>query len=75
MVAAVTEAAYAEAAGRDRRPMRVWVFADERADDLGRRRKHRQAGDIAGLVIGDAERGREYAERRLAEVRGTGVPA
>ena len=77
MVAAVTEAVLdAEPAGRDRDPMRVWVFATSVPDGTwGGGGNIVRLGDIAGLVIGDAERGREYAERRLAEVRGTGVPA
>jgi hypothetical protein len=32
-------------------------------------------GDIAGFVLGDPDKGREYAERRLAERRGVEVTA
>jgi phenylpyruvate tautomerase PptA (4-oxalocrotonate tautomerase family) len=73
MVASVTEAVLdAEPADRDRDPMRVWVFASEVPDGTwGGAGNIVRLADIAGLVMGDAEEGRRYAERRL----GAEVPA
>lgn len=73
MVAAVTEAVLDAEKGRyPRNPLRVWVFASEIPDGTwgGAGRIFRLA-DIAGLVLGDAEKGRAYAEERL----GRGQPA
>lgn len=72
MVATVTEAVLdAEAGAHPRDPKRVWVFANEIPDGTwgGAGRIFRLA-DIAGMVLGDREKGRQYAERRL----GTGKP-
>jgi phenylpyruvate tautomerase PptA (4-oxalocrotonate tautomerase family) len=72
MVAAVTEAILdAEEGRRSRENTRVWVFANEIPDGTwgGRGRIHRLS-DIASFVLGDAEKGRAYAERRLSERHG-----
>jgi phenylpyruvate tautomerase PptA (4-oxalocrotonate tautomerase family) len=69
---AITEAVLdAEDGAYERNPMRVWVFASEIPDGTwgGAGRIFRLA-DIAGYALGDAEKGREYAERRLAELAG-----
>ena len=73
MVAAVTEAVLdAEPEGRDRDPMRVWVFPTEVPEGTwGGAGRIVRLADIAGIVMGDAEKGRRYAERRL----GTAAPA
>jgi phenylpyruvate tautomerase PptA (4-oxalocrotonate tautomerase family) len=71
LVAAVTEAVLdAEEGARPRDPRRVWVFANEVPDGNwgGAGRIHRLA-DIAGMVIGDQEKARQYAERRLKQAR------
>jgi hypothetical protein len=73
MVAAVTDAILDAEAGRFARdPGRIWVFPTEIPDGTwgGGGRIWRLA-DIAGFASGDAERGREYAARRL----GTKQPA
>ena len=77
MVEAVTEAVLdAENGAYERNPMRVWVFASEVPDGTwGGGGRIVRLADIAGLVIGDAEKGREYAEKRLAGRRGVEVPA
>jgi phenylpyruvate tautomerase PptA (4-oxalocrotonate tautomerase family) len=77
MVAEVTEAVLdAEDGTYDRNPLRVWVFANEIADGTwGGGGRIVTLADIAGFVMGDAEKGRGYAERRLAERRGTEVAA
>ena len=51
-------------------PNRVWVFTNEIPDGTwgGAGRINRLA-DIVGYVVGDAEKGRAYAERRLAQRR------
>jgi phenylpyruvate tautomerase PptA (4-oxalocrotonate tautomerase family) len=69
VVKAVTEAILdAEEGSRPRNPARVWVFANEVPDGtwgaVGR--IHRLA-DIAGAVLGDREKGRLYAQQRLAQ--------
>jgi phenylpyruvate tautomerase PptA (4-oxalocrotonate tautomerase family) len=58
----------AEAGAYERDPMRVWVFTNEVPDGTwgGAGRINRLA-DIAGLALGDLDKGREYAEKRLAE--------
>ena len=68
MVEAVTEAVLdAEDGAHPRDPMRVWVFPTEMPDGTwGAAGRINRLEDIAGLVIGDQEKAREYAERRLA---------
>ncbi|WP_371435043.1 Tautomerase enzyme [Polaromonas sp.] len=68
MVAAVTNAVMdAEEGVRPRDPMRVWVFANEIPEGTwGGDGKIQGLADITGFVLGDAEKGRKYAERRLA---------
>ena len=76
VVAEITEAVLdAERGVYPRDPMRVWVFANEIPDGTwgGGGRIFRLA-DIAGFVLGDPEKGGEFAARRLAERRGGGVP-
>lgn len=72
MVEAVTSAVLdAEEGTRQRDPKRVWVFPAEIPDGAwGGGGRIVRLADIAGLVMGDAEKGRSYAERRLAERRG-----
>jgi phenylpyruvate tautomerase PptA (4-oxalocrotonate tautomerase family) len=67
IVAAVTDAVLdAEPEGRDRDPMRVWVFPTEVPEGTwGGAGRIVRLADIAGIVMGDAEKGRRYAERRL----------
>lgn len=67
MVAAVTDAVLAAENGRyDRDPLRVWVFATEIPDGTwGGGGRIARLADIAGLVLGDPEMGRSYAEKRL----------
>jgi phenylpyruvate tautomerase PptA (4-oxalocrotonate tautomerase family) len=68
MVASVTEAILAAENGRyDDDPLRIWVFANEIPDGTwGGGGRIARLADIAGLVLGDPEAGRVYAERRLA---------
>jgi phenylpyruvate tautomerase PptA (4-oxalocrotonate tautomerase family) len=75
MVAAVTEAILDAEDGRyDSDPLRIWVFASEIPDGTwGGGGRIARLADIAGLVLGDAEKGRGYAEKRLAGRRS--VPA
>ena len=75
MVAAVTEAILDAEDGRyDRDPLRIWVFANEIPDGTwGGGGRIARLADIAGMVLGDADKGRAYAERRLAGRRS--VPA
>ena len=77
MVAAVTEAVLdAEPEGRDRDPIRVWVFANEVPDGTwGGGGRIVTLADIATFVTGDPEGSRRYAERRLAQSRGVPAPA
>lgn len=67
MVAAVTEAVLDAEEGRgDRDPLRVWVFTDEIPDGTwGGGGRIARLADIAAIVLGDAEKGRAYAERRI----------
>jgi phenylpyruvate tautomerase PptA (4-oxalocrotonate tautomerase family) len=68
LVAAVTEAVLdAEAGlGRERDPMRVWVFPTEVPEGTwGGGGRVVGLADIAGAAMGDPERGRAYAARRL----------
>lgn len=75
MVATVTEAILAAEDGRyDHDPLRIWVFANEIPDGTwGGGGRIARLADIAGLVLGDAEEGRQYAEQRLAARRGASV--
>jgi phenylpyruvate tautomerase PptA (4-oxalocrotonate tautomerase family) len=77
ITAEVTEAILdAEPADRPRDPMRVWVFALEIPDgSWGAAGRTVRLADIAGIAIGDAEKGKRYAERVFAERRGEAVPA
>jgi phenylpyruvate tautomerase PptA (4-oxalocrotonate tautomerase family) len=76
MVEEVTEAVLdAERGAYDRDPARVWVFATEIPDGTwGAGGRVVTLADIVGFVLGDADKGRLYAERRLAERRGEQVP-
>jgi phenylpyruvate tautomerase PptA (4-oxalocrotonate tautomerase family) len=71
MVEAVTNAVLdAEAGTRERDPRRVWVFATEIPDGTwGGGGRIATLADIAGFVMGDLEKGRAYADRRLAHRR------
>jgi phenylpyruvate tautomerase PptA (4-oxalocrotonate tautomerase family) len=71
MVAAVTEAVLdAEAGAHPRDPMRVWVFPTEMPDGTwGAGGRINTLADIAGMAMRDPEKGRAYAERRLAQRR------
>lgn len=76
MVEAVTDAVLdAERGAYPRDPMRVWVFALEVPDGTwGGGGRINTLADIAGFALGDPEKGRQYAEQRLAERRAA-VPA
>jgi phenylpyruvate tautomerase PptA (4-oxalocrotonate tautomerase family) len=76
IVEAITEAVLdAEEGARPRDPMRVWVFPTEIADGTwGGGGRVVTLADIAGLVMGDAEKGREYADRTLSERRREAAP-
>jgi phenylpyruvate tautomerase PptA (4-oxalocrotonate tautomerase family) len=67
MVAAVTDAILDAEDGRyGRDPLRIWVFANEIPDGTwGGGGRIARLADIAGLVLGDAEAGRAYAQNRL----------
>lgn len=72
MVAAVTEAVLdaEEAAGRERNPDNVWVFPSQIPEGTwGGRGRIFGLADIAGMVLGDAEAGKELARQRLAKVK------
>jgi phenylpyruvate tautomerase PptA (4-oxalocrotonate tautomerase family) len=59
-----------------RDPMRVWVFTLEVPEGAwGGGGRVVGLADIAGLALGDADAGREYAERVFAERRGEPVGA
>jgi len=77
MVASITEAVLdAEQGAHDRDPSRVWVFTPEIPDGTwGALGRVVTLADIATFATGDAERGRAYAEQRLAERRAAPVPA
>src|SRR3954464_14852776 len=62
ITAALTEAVLdAEDGAYDRDPMRVWVFTPEIADgSWGGGGRVVTLADIAGLALGDPEKGREY---------------
>ncbi len=71
MVQSITEAVLdAEQGAYERDPMRVWVFTPEVPDGTwGGAGRVVTLADIAGIALGDPERGRQYAERRFAERR------
>ncbi|MBF6227803.1 tautomerase family protein [Nocardia abscessus] len=75
MVAAITEAILTAEDGRyDRDPLRIWVFANEIPDGTwGGGGRIARLADIVGVVMGDRDKGRAYAEKRLARTRS--VPA
>jgi phenylpyruvate tautomerase PptA (4-oxalocrotonate tautomerase family) len=77
MVEQVTDAVLdAENGAYDRDPLRVWVFANEIPEGTwGAGGQIFRLADILGFVVGDAERGRELAERRLARRSEMGVTA
>jgi phenylpyruvate tautomerase PptA (4-oxalocrotonate tautomerase family) len=68
MVKAVTQAVLdAEDGAYKRDPLRVWVFTNEIPDGTwGGGGRIFTLADIAGFVLGDRAKGREYAEERLA---------
>lgn len=74
MVASVTNAVLdAEEGARPRDPKRVWVFANEIPEGTwGGDGKIQGLADITGFVLSDAEKGRKYAERRLAARHNSG---
>lgn len=69
IVEAITEAVLdAEAGAYERNPLRVWVFANEIPDGTwGGGGRIVTLADIVGFVMGDAEKGREYADERLRD--------
>jgi phenylpyruvate tautomerase PptA (4-oxalocrotonate tautomerase family) len=77
MVEDITEAVLdAEQGAYDRDPSRVWVFTPEVPDgSWGGAGRIVTLGDIAGLAMGDLERGRAYAEQRLRARREVGAVA
>ncbi len=77
MVAAVTDAILdAESDRYDRDPLRIWLFANEIPDGTwGGGGRIARLADIAGLVLGDAGKGRAYAAKRLGDRRSTSVEA
>jgi phenylpyruvate tautomerase PptA (4-oxalocrotonate tautomerase family) len=77
MVAEITEAVLdAENGAYERDPLRVWVFPSEVPDGTwGAGGRIFRLADIVGFALGDAEKGRQYAEKRLAERRGAEVVA
>jgi phenylpyruvate tautomerase PptA (4-oxalocrotonate tautomerase family) len=77
MTAEITDAVLdAEQGAHPRDPMRVWVFTLEVPDGAwGGGGRVVTLADIAGLALGDADAGREYAERVFAERRGEPVAA
>ena len=68
MVVAVTKAVLDAEEGRHTRdPLRVWIFASEVPEGTWGGGGHIvRLADIAGIVLDDAAKGREYAGRRLA---------
>jgi phenylpyruvate tautomerase PptA (4-oxalocrotonate tautomerase family) len=73
MVSDITEAVLdAEAGAYERDPARVWVFTPEVPDGTwGALGRVVTLADIAAFATGDPERGRRYAEERLAERHAT----
>jgi len=74
IVAEITEAVLDAEHGAYRRdPLRVWVFTNEIPDGTwGGGGRIVTLADIVGFVMGDPEKGRAYAEKRLGDRR---VPA
>jgi phenylpyruvate tautomerase PptA (4-oxalocrotonate tautomerase family) len=55
-------------------PNRVWVFTNEIPDGTwGGAGRINTLADIVGYVVGDADKGRAYAERTLSERRAASV--
>jgi phenylpyruvate tautomerase PptA (4-oxalocrotonate tautomerase family) len=77
MVKEVTDAVLdAEDGAYPRDPMRVWVFPTEVAEGTwGAIGRINTLADIAGFAMGDPDKGRAYAERRLAARRQASAPA
>jgi phenylpyruvate tautomerase PptA (4-oxalocrotonate tautomerase family) len=77
MVHDITEAVLdAEAGAHDRDPGRVWVFTPEVPDGTwGALGRVVTLADIATFATGDPERGRRYAQDRLAERRAAAAVA
>jgi phenylpyruvate tautomerase PptA (4-oxalocrotonate tautomerase family) len=77
MVRDITEAVLdAEGGAHGRDSSRVWVFTPEVPDGTwGALGRVVTLADIASFATGDPERGREYAERRLAKRREATVAA
>jgi len=77
LVKEVTEAVLdAEEGAHPRDPARVWVFPTEIPDGTwGAVGRINTLADIAGFALGDPEKGRVYAERRLAARRQASAPA
>jgi phenylpyruvate tautomerase PptA (4-oxalocrotonate tautomerase family) len=77
MVASITQAVLdAEDGSYDRDPSRVWVFTPEIPDgSWGALGQIVTLADIATFATGDPERGRAYAQERLARRRDAAVPA
>jgi phenylpyruvate tautomerase PptA (4-oxalocrotonate tautomerase family) len=75
MVREVTDAVLAAENGAyTADPQRVWVFPTEVPDGTwGAMGRINTLADIVGYVLDDAENGRKYAQRRLAERRAVGV--
>lgn len=68
IVEAITEAVLdAEDGAHERNPLRVWVFANEIPDGTwGGGGRIVTLADIVGFVMGDPEKGRQYAETRFS---------
>lgn len=66
-VAAITDAILVAEAGRyDQDPLRIWVIGNEIPDgNWGAGGRVVRLADIAGVVLRDADKGREYAQQRL----------
>jgi phenylpyruvate tautomerase PptA (4-oxalocrotonate tautomerase family) len=64
----ITTAILAAEDGRyDQDPLRIWVIGHEIPDgNWGAGGRVVRLADIAGLILRDAEKGRDYAEQRLA---------
>jgi phenylpyruvate tautomerase PptA (4-oxalocrotonate tautomerase family) len=66
-VAAITDVILVAEAGRyDQDPLRIWVIGNEIPDgNWGAGGRVVRLADIAGVVLRDADKGREYAQQRL----------
>jgi phenylpyruvate tautomerase PptA (4-oxalocrotonate tautomerase family) len=75
MVRSITEAVLdAEQGAYERDPSRVWIFTPEVPDGTwGAIGRIVTLADIAAFATGDAERGRQYAQERLAGRREAAV--